>query len=312
MMTNSVFWVASITKAMTGTALMMLIDEGKVSLDDPVEKYLPEFKGQMMTVYRDEETVLLRKPKHPILVREILSHTAGVVPGSPIERSMLDRLKLGDAVRSYAALPLEFEPGTRYGYSNGGTNTAGRIIEVVSGIPYEDFMEQRLFGPLGMNDTTFWPNEEQLSRQAKTYQANVEKTGIEETTVAPLTYPLNDHKRQPSPAGGLFSTATDCAIFCQMVLSGGKAAGGTFYPSLGVRQMTAKQTGPDVAVEYGLCWDTPAGKYGHAGAYKTKMMVDPALGLITVFLIQHTNDWPNEEAKQIIPVFTEAAENLLR
>ena len=99
--------------------------------------------------------------------------------------------------------PLQFEPGTKYQYSNAGINTAGRIIEVVSGMPYETFLEKRLFGPLGMKDTTFWPTEEQLARLAKSYRPDKDKTGLEETTIGQLTYPLErpqppaDARRRP-------------------------------------------------------------------------------------------------------------------
>src|SRR4029077_12206698 len=118
-----------------------------------------EFKDQMVAVEEEKGKIVLKKPKHPITVREVLSHTSGLPFKSAKESPTLDVLPLRDAVASYAAAPLQFEPGSKYQYSNAGINTAGRIIEVVSGIPYEEFMEQRLFGPLGMKDTTFWPED---------------------------------------------------------------------------------------------------------------------------------------------------------
>src|SRR5213078_1345497 len=145
------------------------------------------------------EHVLLRRPKHPITVREILSHTSGLPFKSALEQPTLDLLPLRVAVRSHAMTPLQFEPGSKYQYSNAGINTAGRIIEVVSGMPYEDFLDQRLFGPLGMKDTTFWPNQDQLTRLAKSYKPNAAKTGLEEITVTQLKYPLSDRHRQPMP-----------------------------------------------------------------------------------------------------------------
>ena len=126
MATDALFWIASQSKPMTAAAFMMLVDEGKVSLDDPVEKYLPEFKGQMLAVERDAEHVLLRKPAHPITVREVLSHTSGLPFSSPMEQPTLDGLPLRDAVRSYAMVPLQFPPGTKYPYSNAGINTEAR------------------------------------------------------------------------------------------------------------------------------------------------------------------------------------------
>src|SRR5437899_3356960 len=120
MQNDSLFWIASQSKPITATALMMLVDEGKVSVDDPVEKYLPEFKAQMVVAEKDGEHVLLKKPAHPITVKNVLSHTSGLPFSSPIEKPTLDRLPLADRVRSYAMLPLDFEPDSKYQYSNAG------------------------------------------------------------------------------------------------------------------------------------------------------------------------------------------------
>jgi CubicO group peptidase (beta-lactamase class C family) len=284
---DSVFWIASQSKPMTATALMMLVDEGKVRLDDPVEKYLPEFKGQWLAVERDNKHVLLKRPEHPITVREILSHTSGMPFKSAMEEPTLDLLPLREAVRSHAMTPLEFEPGSKYQYSNAGINTAGRIIEVASGNDYAEFMQKRLFEPLGMKDTTFWPSSEQLARLAKSYRPNAAKTDLEETTVTQLRYPLDDHKRQPMPAGGLFSTARDVGRFCQMILGHGVFEGKRYLSEASVEQMTTKQTGKHLKDGYGLGWSTGGGRFGHGGAYSTNMTIDPARGLITVFMVQH-------------------------
>jgi CubicO group peptidase (beta-lactamase class C family) len=285
---DALFWIASQSKPMTAAGFMMLVDEGKVSLDDPVEKYLPEFKGQMLAVERDAEHVLLRKPAHPITVREILSHTSGLPFSSPMEQPTLDGLLLRDAVRSYAMGPLQFPPGSKYQYSNAGINTAGRIIEVVSGMPYEKFMEERLFKPLGMKDTTFWPSPGQVKRLAKSYKPNREKTGLEETTVTQLRYPLSDHRnRYPMPAGGLFSTASDTAKFCQMILNGGVCHGKRLLSEESVRQMTSKQTGPDLKDSYGLGFATGPDWCGHGGAYATNMTIDRQRGLVLIWMVQH-------------------------
>ncbi len=163
---------------------MMLVDEGKLNLNDPVEKYLPEFRGQWLIAEQDRAHQKLTPPAHPITVREILSHTSGLPFSSPMENPTLDGLPLQTAVRSYAMSPLQYEPGTKYQYANAGINTAGRIIEVLSGMPYEQFLQTRLFDPLGMKDTTFWPTKAQLPRLAKSYKPNGDKTDLEETTVA--------------------------------------------------------------------------------------------------------------------------------
>jgi len=286
MRTDALFWVASQSKPITATALMMLVDEGTVNVDDPVEKYLPEFKGQMLAAAAAQTS--LRQPGHPIAVREVLSHTSGLPFASPLEQPTLDLHPLRDAVRSYAAVPLVFEPGSKYQYSNAGMNTVGRIIEVVSGMPYEEFLQKRLFDPLGMKDTTFWPSEEQLRRLAKSYKPNAAKTGLEEITISQLKYPLTDRTRRfPMPAGGLFSTAQDMGRFCQTILNGGAFEGTRCVSEAAVKRMTSKQTGAALKDGYGFGWGVGGGCFGHAGAYSTDMSVDPKRGLITVFLVQH-------------------------
>jgi len=306
MKTDALFWIASQSKPITAAALMMLVDKGKVALDDLVEKYLPEFKELQVAVKQGKETSL-QKPNHPITVREILSHTSGMPFQSALEHPTLDQFPLKERVRNYAKTPLLFEPGTKYQYSNAGINTAGRIIEVVSGMPYEDFLEKRLFEPLGMKDTTFWPNEEQLTRLAKSYKPNKDKTGLEEIMIGQLKYPLNDRKRQPMPAGGLFSTAADVGRFCQMVLNGGVFEGKRLLSDAAVKQMTSKQTGDAVKDNYGLGWST-GGTFGHGGAYSTNMTIDPKRGLITVFLVQHAG-FPNDGGKSQ-GAFRKAAEEM--
>jgi CubicO group peptidase (beta-lactamase class C family) len=287
MTADALFWIASQSKPITAAALMILVDEGKVKLDDPVEKYLPEFRGLWRVQEKDTKRMVLVKPGHPITVREILSHTSGMPFSSAMEQPTLDGLTLRDAVRSYAMTPLPFEPGTKYQYSNAGINTAGRIIEVVSGMAYEDFLDKRLFGPLGMKDTTFWPSEEQIGRLAKSYRPNKDRTGLEETPIGQLRYPLSDRKRQPMPAGGLFSTADDLARFCQMMLNGGVHNGKRLLSETAVKEMTTKQTGEGVKDSYGLGWSVGGDSFGHGGAHSTNMTIDTKRGLITIFLVQH-------------------------
>lgn len=302
---DALFWIASQSKPMTATALMLLVDEGKVCVEDPVEKYLPEFADSWLISEQDAAHRLLKRPAHPITVRNILTHTSGLPFASAMETPTLDQLKLCDAVRSYAMTPLEFPPDSKYQYSNAGINTAGRIIEVVSGMPYEEFLDTRLFRPLGMTDTTFWPNEEQLTRLATSYAPNEEKNDMVAITIGQLSYPLNDRRRQPMPAGGLFSTAGDCARFCQMILQGGVYAGTRYLSEASVRQMTSKQTGDAVPDGYGFGWGVGEGVFGHGGAFATDMSIDAAHGLITVFLVQHAG-FPGE-GEQSREAFKQAA-----
>ena len=297
MTTDSIFWIASQSKPMTAVAVMMLVDEGKISLDDPVEKYLPEFRGQMVVAEKDDEHTLLRKPVHPITVREVLSHMSGLPFKSAIEEPTLDGLPLASAVRSYAMTPLQTEPGTHYQYSNAGINTAARILEVVSGMKYEDFMQRRLFDPLGMKDTTFWLSNEQEKRLAKSYRPDESKTDLTEFPVSQLIYPLTDRMRRfPMPAGGLFSTAADTALFCQMLLNGGELNGHRYLSEAALTELTKRQTPDSVKESYGLGFSVGGDSFGHGGAHATNMDIRPGKGLAIVWMVQH-GGFPGEGGK---------------
>ncbi len=305
MRADAMFWIASMSKPITATAFMMLVDEGKVKLDDPAEKYLPEFKDQWLTVESDKDHRLLKPAPRPITVRDILSHTSGLPFSTPLEQPTLDVFPLEARVRSYAMSPLVFAPGTKYQYSNAGINTAGRIIEVVTGMSYERFLDARLFKPLGMKDTTFWPAGEQLARIAKSYKNNKETGQLEEISVTQLRYPLDDRTRQPMPAGGLFSTTHDVVRFLQMLASGGVFEGRRYLSASAITEMTRVQTGSlkvNDQVGYGLGWSVrdadgdnglAAGSYGHSGAYKTLMWVDARSKRIFVLMRQHSGDVPH-------------------
>ncbi len=306
MATDSLFWIASQSKPITASVLMMLVDEGKVRLDDPVEAYLPEFKDQLLAVEQDAQHILLKKPAHPITVRNALNHTSGMPFSSAVETPTRDLLPLRLAARSYAMTPLLFEPDTKFEYSNAGTNTAGCIIEVVSGMPYETFLAQRLLQPLGMKDTTFRPTAAQVRRIATSYKPNADKTDLAETRIEQLTYPLNDPRRQPMPAGGLFSTARDVGRFCQMILNEGVFKKERYLSKEAVSQMTRKQTADSLPNGYGLGWFTDGVTFGHGGAFSTNMTILPKRGLVLVYLVQHAGFANNGDQAQ--GVFREAAE----
>ncbi|APW59656.1 serine hydrolase domain-containing protein [Paludisphaera borealis] len=305
MRTDSVFWIASMSKPITATAIMMLVDEGKVRLDDPVERYLSEFQGQSLAAGVVDGRTTLKKPSHPITVREILSHTSGLPFSTDVEKPTLDLLTLAERTRSYAAAPLEFEPGSRYRYSNAGINTAGRIIEVVSGQAYEAFLDARLLRPLGMSDTTFWPNSDQLARLATSYKPASGDPKLEPLKITQLKYPLDDRGRQPMPAGGLFSTASDMGRFCRMILNRGVWEGKRLVSEQSVAEMTRKQTGA-LPENYGLGWSIDGESFGHGGAYATNMTIDPAGGRVFVFLVQHAG-FSGDSGSKILSTFLNAA-----
>ena len=292
MRTDSLCWVASMNKSMTAAAVMILVDEGKVRLDDPVEKYLPEFKPQWYIEEQDEDHMLLKHPQSTVIVRNLLTHTSGFPYSTGVEQPTLDMVDLASRVYDYVSTPLLFEPGTKNSYSNAGINTAGRIVEVVSGLSYGEFMKERLFKPCGMVDATFRMTTRQLERVPVTYAANLGDRPWAPMEIAKLHYPLDDPARQPVPGNGLFATALDSARFCQMLLSGGLAYDGHRVLSEdAVRTMTTKQTPDAVPNEYGLGLAIDPNGYGHGGSDHTFMHVNPQRGLISELLVQmYTSD----------------------
>ncbi len=318
MQTDSMFWIASTSKPMTVTAVMMLVDERKISLDDPVEKYLPEFHGMMvnpqpLTSSSTADSSSGPVPaNHPILIREILSHTSGLPFKSKAQPGALDVLPLTEAVHSFAAEPLIFQPGTNYSYSNEGINTAARIVEVVSGIPYERFMQERLFGPLGMTETTFWPSVEQIPHIAKSYKADLHTNQLAELQIDQLTYPLDDKAhRFPMPAGGLFSTANDVAKFAQMILNGGVAGGKRIVSEAAIHEMTRTQNKGFGGKNYGLGWSIGEHGFGHGGAYNNALEINPEAGRILIFMVQQAGPFGRDVGESIVPTLEKISDRLV-
>ena len=284
MQVDSVFWIASQSKGITATAVMMLVDEGKLSLNDPVEKYLPEFRDQQVASGKDKTVARVRS----ITIRDLLSHVSGLPFKSVEETPTLDGLPLAAAVKTYAKAPLATQPGAKYQYSNAGINTAARVLEVVSGMAYEDFMDKRLFGPLGMKDTTFWPNAEQVSRLAKTYKPDASKKKLTLGGLGQLQADLTDHAhRFPMPAGGLFSTAKDVSTFCRMLLNGGELDGRRYLSAAALKELSSRQTPKELKESYGLGLAVGPDFFGHGGAQATGMEVRTKDGLVIVWMVQH-------------------------
>lgn len=218
---DALFRIASMTKPVTAMAIMMLVDDEKLSVDDPVEKHLSEFKGQMIFDSKAGDKITLRKPSRPIQIRDLLTHTSGLPGGFPEGLSDLyfrRHLTLGEAVAISSQRPLDFEPGTKWSYCNAGIDTLGRIVEVASGMAFEEFLKQRIFFPLGMFDTTFYPNDEQLQRLAALYEL---KDGELRATGFQLIGPTKTAKH-PIPAGGLYSTLHDLGHLYRLMLTGGR------------------------------------------------------------------------------------------
>src|SRR5436309_620113 len=163
MSSETLFWIASMTKPITAVAVLMLQDEGKLSVEDTVEKYLPEFKKQWLVKEAGKEQQVLVPAPRPITIRDLLTHTSGM---GEVAAPRTD-CSLAELVMAYAQQPLRFPPGSKWEYCNAGINTLGRIVEVVSGKPFAAFLDERIFRRLGMSQTTFWPNTSQANRLAK-------------------------------------------------------------------------------------------------------------------------------------------------
>lgn len=304
---DALFWIASVSKPITAVAALMLWDEGRLDLDAAVERYLPEFKGQQVVIERDEARTVLGPVAQPITVRQALAHTSGLPFMSRPEAGRIDTLTLREAALTYALSPLEFAPGSKFGYSNAGTNTVGRIIEVVSGMPYAEFLQQRLLTPLGMTDTTFVPTAAQLARLAKTYRPTDDRSGLTDMPIGQFSYPLDDRHRHASPAGGLFSTARDLACFGQLILNDGVHAGQRLVSAAALAAMTSKQTGAAVDKAYGLACDAVVdGLCGHGGAYANDLRIARQQGRVLIYMVQHAG-YGGTDGGEILPAFRQVA-----
>lgn len=290
MRTTTLFQIMSMTKPITCAAVMTLVDDGLLSINDPVEKYLPEFKGQKLKTDA--------APVHPVTLRDLMTHTSGVPAGSSkgFERKTHT---LAEVVADAAQQPLEFEPGAKWSYSNNGIATLGRILEVVYGKPFEQVVDEKIFKPLGMRDTSFWIPQEKISRLATVY------TDDHGTLKPADADALRKGWKYPMPEGGIYSTASDLVRFYQMMLNKGNFGAHRVLSPAAVELMTTVQTGDlktgfAPGVGYGLGWGivkdangmfryNSIGTYSHGGAYRTYAFVDPKRDLIGIILYQRTN-----------------------
>jgi CubicO group peptidase (beta-lactamase class C family) len=287
---DSVFAIASMTKPITAAAVMILQDEGKLKLDDPVSKYIPSFK----------ETTLAdgNKPAREIIVRDCLRHTSG------LKSDQRNVGSLAETAEALAKSKLEFDPGSKWMYGP-GLSVAGRVVEVASGKSFDQFLAERIFAPLEMKETTFHPTAEQQPRLAKMYQPTADKKDIEPGKhwlyeISPDT--------SPNPSGGLYSTAADIVRFYQMALNGGELNGKRVLSADALQQMTSHQTG---YLEPGLGADTAwglgfalvrepkggmqmvsAGTFGHGGAFGTQSHADSAKEMIFILMVARQNFGP--------------------
>lgn len=318
---DTVFWIASMTKPITGAAVLMLQDEGKLKVTDPVAKYLPEFA--------DLKTPS-GKPAN-LTITQILTHTSGL--GEAKGPAAQQAKTLADLVPLWLSTPMQYEPGEKWQYTQSGINAAARIVEVVCGLTFDAFLQQRLFEPLGMKDTTFYPTDTQRARLVTPYAKNKD-TGMLEAV--PPRADFGSRDRPPQGNGGLFSTAPDYARFCQMLLGGGALEGRRYLSAEAIKFLSTPQTGDlptgffqndtygQRGANYG--WGIGAcvlrkphdgvaavlspGSYGHGGAWGTQAWIDPVKGVAYILMVQRSN-FPNSDASEVRRAFQEAAAGAL-
>jgi len=322
MQADSIFQIMSMTKNFTGVAAMMLVEQGKLELRQPVERYLPEYRGIQM---QDGQT--LHAPKHPPTVWQLMDHTSGL--GDDPKGEMADnprtlRVPLTEAVHFYAHTRLQFEPGTRWSYSNMGIATLGRIVEVISGEDYVHFVRTHILDPLGMTDSFFFPPDDKKDRIAFVYKharGKLVRAGNEILAGDPAKY--REGAKYPGPEFGLYSTAGDLVKFYQMLLNGGQYDGRKYLSRQAVDTMTRVFT-PNVipsgwlgGTGYGLTFEIvnqsegtlllhSPGTFGHGGAFGTEGWIDPKNDLIRIMLVQ-VSDGSGDAPRSVVMQIGEAA-----
>ena len=313
---DTLFWIASMTKPVTGVAIMMLQDDGKLKLSDPVANYIPEFAG-------------LKSPSGQpanLTIIQILTHTSGLGEASgPAAQSAST---LADLVPVWLAAKMQFEPGTQWKYCQSGINLAGRIVEVVSGLSFNAFLQQRLFDPLGMTDTTLYPTKAQRARLATAYAKNKDAGLVPVPPRAGFGAP----EHPPQGNGGLFSTPQDYARFCQLLLGQGTVGSQRLLSPAAVKSLASIHTGEiptgffqteqwgkrgaNYGWGVGTCiLRTPhpghgemlsPGSYGHGGAWGTQAWIDPVKGVAYLLFVQRSN-FPNSDGSDVRLGFQRAA-----
>ena len=318
---DTMFNIMSMTKLMTATAVLMLQDEGKLKLTDPVANYIPGFAALKTPSGQPANLTLL----------QILTHVSGL--GEASAASARDARTLADFVPHWLAAPMQNEPSAKWRYCQSGINTAARIVEIVSGKTFDEFLRTRLFVPLGLKHTTHYPSAEQLPFLATAYTKN-KTTGALDAVSAP---PPARGTRPPTGNAGLYASAHDYARFCQMLLNGGTLDGQRYLSPAALKLLSTPQTpatlptgffqnntygqrGTNYGWGIGTCvLKTPhagvaamlaPGSYGHGGAWGTQAWIDPVRGVAYILMVQRTN-FPNSDASDVRRVFQQAAADAL-
>lgn len=331
MTTDAIFRLASMTKPVTSTAAMILVDEGKLRLDDPVSKYVPEFKDQKVLIPgKDGAEDKLVAAEREVTVRDLLTHTSGLVyifPGvpSPLAKRYAEAKinlgtrptteRIGDCVKRLGALPLAHQPGAAFTYGL-NTDVLGRVVEVASGQDLDEFFRERIFVPLRMNDTSFLPPPEKADRVAALYKLGEDGKVVRQEKGAAWSY--DGSKNYYSGGAGLLGTASDYARFLLMLQGGGRLAGSRLLKPETVKLMTTNQIGEltvgplaptdGFGLGFGVLTERNKGKsslsvgsYSWGGAFYTTFWVDPQKELVVVMLTQVALPWGDLKLMEELP-----------
>lgn len=314
---DQIFRIASQSKAITSTAVMMLWEEGKFGLDDPISKYIPEFSAaQVLTGFKYSDTTYSTRPAtRQITIRDLLTHTSGLGYGQIdgdermkmiyrkagiVELFTTESVKIGDNIKKLAVLPLHHDPGSKYTYSL-GLDVMGYFVEIISGMPFDQFLQTRIFAPMGMNNTGFYINQQQGEKLVTIHRKINNKWEAYPTTFYDPNYPKSGAKTFFSGGAGLSSTAEDYAKFLQMYLNGGTYNGTRFLSPTTIKTIMSNQVGDllgaggkDYGLAFGLVDDIGVAKGGigslgtfdWGGYFNTQYFADPVTNTIGIIMKQ--------------------------
>jgi CubicO group peptidase (beta-lactamase class C family) len=321
MKSDDIFRIASQTKAVTATAVMILWEEGKFNLDDPISKYIPEFKNPVLIKsFNSKDTTYTTEPaKSEITIRQLLTHTSGIgygfIDGDERFRMIYHKAGITDAfttenvtvaenIKKLGKLPLHHNPGEKFTYSE-GLDVLGYLIEIASGMPFDKFLKSRLFDPLGMNDTWFYLPEEKASRLVTVQEPKEGKWTKFPVTSYDPDYPIKGAKSYFAGGAGLSSTAKDYATFLQMYLNGGELNGKRILSRTTIQSIMGNQNysvyGEAAESYYGLAFGVlkvrgaekggqgSVGTFSWGGYFNTSYFADPVEKTIGVIMKQTQN-----------------------
>ena len=308
---DSIFRIYSMTKPVTGVAMMILYEEGKWQLNDPVSRYIPEFaRMKVYTGKNDDGTPKLEDARRSMTMRELMTHTGGLgyvlSPNNPVDKMIIDGnvLNAGAPLQAMidglAKIPLLAQPGTRWSYSI-AVDVQGYLVEKFSGQPFGEFARKRIFEPLGMKDTAFYVPKEKLPRFAQVHSGSGPSLAVDVHRPDPAVIPLG-----PSGGGGLFSTAMDYARFCEMLLQGGQLNGVRLLAPRTVEMMRTNHVNPEAlktmaagtgwGMDFQIVTDAAAagdsvsdGTFSWFGIAGTWFWIDPVEDFAFVGMLQHVN-----------------------